>query len=353
MYILFYIILKKDSLIMKTKLQLWRYTEGALPNSLAFGYVFSMQALGIYLLTSGQLLTWFAGILAMTHSLVIAAYLIHEIAHQCLFQSRKVNRIVGEVLSWICGTAYAPIGRIQRMHMRHHGDRADVTLFDPRAFLKRTPNWFRKTVYLLEWMYLPAVELIMHFNVMTRPFLNDKFKNERWRVILMGLSRLVFFGSLYILSPWALVGFAIAYLLFLTALFIADAYAHTYEFFLVSDVNEKIEKSGRDQAYDIQHTYSNLISERWPVLNLLNLNFGYHNAHHYRPAEPWYQLPELHNERFSPDSPQILPYKEIWHSFRMNRLKRIEAEEAGDVGTGTGRADGFLGVHGVSFLSVV
>ncbi|SER09197.1 Fatty acid desaturase [Nitrosomonas sp. Nm51] len=338
---------------MKTELQLWRHTDGAIPNSLAFGYVFAMHALGIYLLASGQLLIWFAGILAIAHSLVIAAYLIHEIAHQCLFQSRKVNRVVGEVLSWICGTAYAPIGRIQRMHMRHHGDRADVTLFNPRAFLKRAPEWFRKIVYLLEWMYLPAIELIMHFNVMTRPFLNDEFKNERLRVILMGFSRLVFFGWIYTFSPWALVGFAIAYLLFLIVLFIGDAYAHTYELFIVSDVNEKVEKNSRDKAYDMQHTYSNLISERWPILNLLNLNFGYHTAHHYRPAEPWYRLPELHNEQFSSDSPQILPYKEIWRSFRINRLKRIEAEEAGEVGTGTGRADDFLGVHGVSFLSIV
>ena len=338
---------------MKTKFQLWRHTDGATPNSLALGYMLAMHVLGIYLLASEQLLVWVSGILVIAHSLVIAAYLIHEIAHQCLFQSRTVNMAVGEILSWICGAAYAPISRIQRMHMRHHGDRADVTLFDPRIFLKRTPRWFRKFVYLLEWMYFPVVELIMHFNVMTRPFFNDKFKNERVRVSLMGLSRLAFFGWIFTLSPWAVVGFSIAYLLFLTALFIADAYAHTYELFLVSDVNEKIEKNGRDRTYDMQHTYSNLISERRPVLNLLNLNFGYHTAHHYRPAEPWYRLPKVHNEKFPPDSPQVLPYKEIWRSFRINRLGRIEAEEAGDVGTGAGRADNFLGVHGVSFLSLV
>ncbi|BBP00539.1 hypothetical protein SFSGTM_12470 [Sulfuriferula nivalis] len=324
-----------------------------MPNSIAFLYVFGMQVLGIYLLTSTDLISWLIGVLALAHSLVIAAYLIHEIAHQCLFQDRKINVLVGEVLSWICGAAYAPITRIQRMHMRHHGDRADVTLYDPRPDFKRVPNILRKLIYILEWCYIPAVELVMHFHVMFRPFFNKRYKQERPRVILMGLSRVALFTWIYIQNPWGVVGFAIAYLIFLMALFIADAYAHTYEFFVVTDVNEKVARNGRNHAYDLQHTWSNLISERWPLLNLLNLNFGYHTAHHAKPAEPWYRLPELHQELFSPDSPQVLPMKEVWRSFRINRLKRIEAEEGGDVGTGVGRADEFLGVHGVSFLSIV
>ncbi|MBK6737512.1 MAG: hypothetical protein IPG64_06160 [Haliea sp.] len=28
------------------------------------------------------------------------------------------------------------------------------------------------------------------------------------------------------------------------------------------------------------------MSERWPWMNLLNLNFGYHSVHHDRPATP-------------------------------------------------------------------
>src|SRR3546814_6030118 len=69
------------------------------------------------------------------------------LAHMAIFRSRKVTLAVAEMLSWLCGGAYAPIGRIVRMHMRHHVDRADLALFDPRVFLKTTPGWLdRKSV---------------------------------------------------------------------------------------------------------------------------------------------------------------------------------------------------------------
>ncbi|MES1990904.1 MAG: fatty acid desaturase [Pseudomonadota bacterium] len=332
----------------------WRHDDGAIPNMLALSYIGGGQALGIALLAADHPLAWAAGVLLVAHSLVIAAYMIHDVAHMAIFRSRRITVIAGEMLSWICGSAYAPIGRIIRIHMRHHVDRADLALFDPRVFLKSAPRWFRRAVYAAEWCYIPAVEMIMHYRIVVRPFLEERFAGDRLRVIVMGLSRIAFFAFLFMLSPWALVGYAVAFMIFLTALFVADAYAHTYEFFLVDDVNEKVSREGRGaDDYDKHHTYSNLISERWPWLNLLNLNFGYHSVHHDSPMVPWYRLPKVHQETYGADAPQVLSYRELWRSFRVNRVKRIEAADAGDVGTGPRRADGFLGVHGVSFLTVV
>jgi fatty acid desaturase len=335
----------------------WRHDDGALPNTLAFGYVALAHALGVVLLTGASpvptTVAWLAGVLVMAHSLVVAGYLIHDVAHLSVFRSQTVSIIAGEMLSWLCGAAYAPFVRIQHMHFRHHADRADLALFDPRIFLQRCPGWVRRLVYLLEWLYVPAVELIMHYQVVLRPFYNAAFAGDRTRVWIVGLSRLAFFAWLLWLSPWALAGYALAYMLFLTALFVADAYAHTYEFFLVEQIDQKVPRDGRTGDYDRHHTYSNLISERWPWLNLLNLNFGYHSAHHDRPSAPWYRLPELHRQTYRADAPQVLPYRQLWRSFRINRLKRIEALDAGAIGSGPGRADDFLGVHGVSFLSIV
>lgn len=338
---------------MQQKDGLWRHPKGWLPNSLALGYVGLGQIIGIGLLSSSGLATWLVGIILVAHSLVIAAYFIHELAHNSIFNSRRLSLTVGEILSWLCGAAYAPMSRIKRMHMRHHGDIADLALFDPRPFLAQSPAWFRRCVYLLEWCYIPAVELIMHYNVVTRPFLNTLYASDRTRVIIVGLSRATLFAGLFLVSPWALFGYGIAYCLMLIALFLADAYAHTYEYYLVHSVDEKVPRNGRDRDYDRLHTYSNLVSERWPWLNLLNLNFGYHNAHHASPIVPWYDLPRFHKECQLDGSPQVLPYREVWRTFHQNRLKRIEAEDPGDVGTGQGRADHFLGVHGVSFLSIV
>lgn len=331
----------------------WRHSDGALPNVLAFTYIAAAHVGGIALLAVPNPVAWGVGVLLVANSLVIAAYMIHELSHMCIFCSRKVTVVVGEMLSWLCGSAYAPIGRIIRIHMRHHVDRADLALFDPRVFLKTAPRWFRHLVYALEWCYIPAVELIMHYQVVLRPFHNEAYGAERPRVIAVGLSRFVFFSLIFMLSPWALFGYAFAYMFFLTALFIGDAYAHAYDYFLVSDVNEKVSREGREGDYDLEHTYSNLISVSWPWLNLLNLNFGYHSVHHDTPSVPWHRLPTIHAAIYGDDAPQILPYRELWHSFRVNRLKRIEAEDAGRIGTGANRADGFLGVHGVSFLTVV
>lgn len=332
---------------------LWRHSDGALPNSLAFSYVALSQIAGISLMSAGHPTSWVIGVVLTAHGLVIAGYLIHDVAHRTVFRSKALTEPVGEALSWVCGAAYAPFSRIQLMHMRHHGDRADLALFDPRAFLKTAPSWLRKAVYGLEYCYIPAVELIMHYHVVLRPFFDRRYASERSRVIWVLVTRWLFFIALYALSPWALLGYAVAYMLFLIALFIADAFAHTYEFYLVEKADQPVPREGRDAAYDKEHTYSNLISERWPWLNLLNLNFGYHTAHHDQPGAPWYRLPQLHAATYSPDAPQILPYRELWRSMHKNRLTRIEAEDAGDIKTGPGRADDFLGVHGVSFLSIV
>jgi fatty acid desaturase len=338
---------------MASQSAIWRHSDGAVPNLLAFSYIAVAHLGGIALMATPHALAWAAGVLLVAHSLVIAAYMIHDVAHMSIFRTRQQNLRAGEVFSWLCGSAYAPIERIWRLHMRHHGDIADLALFDPRVFLQSAPGWFRRAVYALEWCYVPAIELIMHYQIVARPFLNADFAADRRRVILMGLSRLVFFAGLFALSPWALAGYGVAYMMFLTALFVADAYAHTYEFYLIRSADEKIARNGRDEVYDREHTFSNLISVRWPLLNLLNLNFGYHSVHHDLPSVPWHRLPALHNKTFASGTPQVLPYRELWRSFHANRLKRIEAADAGTVGTGPHRADDFLGVHGVSFLTVV
>jgi fatty acid desaturase len=194
----------------------------------------------------------------------------------------------------------------------------------------------------------------MHYQVIVRPFLLSRLKLYRLRVVLVLLSRLLFFALLASISWWALVGYAIAYLLLLQALFIADAFAHTYESYLVENADDKVPAGNRDRVYDVEHTYSNLISTRFPWLNLLNLNFGFHTAHHEQASTPWYRLPALHQESYGNDQhPQVLPYQELWRTLHRNRLQRIKTDDYGEVGEGPGRADGFVGAHGVSFLTIV
>lgn len=48
-----------------------------------------------------------AGVLPTAHSIVIAAYLVHECAHMPLFRARALGRWVGEPMAWIAGASAA------------------------------------------------------------------------------------------------------------------------------------------------------------------------------------------------------------------------------------------------------
>ena len=88
-------------------------------------------------------------------------------------------------------------------------------------------------------------------------------------------------------------------MIMLSVLRFADAYQHTYEAFAVLEDGGKLpEDKRRDRSYEQQNTYSNVVSERWPALNLLLLNFSFHNAHHEKPVAPRYRLPKLHAELY-------------------------------------------------------
>lgn len=333
--------------------QLMREDVGLRPNLFALGYATIGHLVGLVLLTRSALPLNALGILLAMHTMVIAAYLIHEAAHMNLFRDQRHNRYAGELLSWICGAAYASFDRIRHMHLRHHRDRADVARFDYKVFLRRLPAPLRRMVYGLEWAYVPAVELIMHFQLLGRPFVNPAEAGRRGRVLVVLASRVALFVALTVAKPGALLAYGLAYLMFLTVLNFFDAFHHTFDQYFVATDDEPVPMAGKDREYEFGNTYSNVVSARWPLLNLLTLNFGYHNAHHQRAAVPWYRLPAAHRELYGDQALELLSLPELLRTFHCNRLRRILDDDYGAVGTGAHRADGFVGAHGVSFLTVI
>jgi fatty acid desaturase len=297
------------------------------------------------------------GVLLAAHSMFIAAYLLHEALHQTLFVGRSANRAAGEVLSFVAGGCYASYERMRRLHLRHHHERADVSCFDYQAFLWRCPGWVRSLVLALEWGYVPAVEVLMHLQVIVRPFLEASERRHLPRVGLLLVVRLGLLGLLAAAAPRALALYFVAYGLLLTALHFFDAFHHTYRQYVIP-ADAPLPVAVESHAYERANTYSNLLALRPAWVNLLCLNFGYHNAHHERAGVPWYRLPALHRELFggqgsSAPPSQLLPVSELLVTFHRHRLRRVLCDDYGQLGTGEGRADGFLGAHGVSFLSVV
>lgn len=331
-----------------------REEAGVVPNLAALGYASLGHLLGLWLLTQPSSLPAVAGVILSAHSMVIAAYLIHEAAHMTLCRDPRHNAFIGEIMAFLCGAAYASFDRIRHMHLRHHRDRADVARFDYKAVLRRLPRWGRGAVYALEWAYLPAIELLMQYQILLRPFTNPAEAERRARVCVVFGLRLALFSMLVLAGGLpALMLYALAWGLFLSVMHFFDAFHHTFDQYFVAEDNARVPMDGKDRDYEQANTYSNVVSVRWPWLNLLTLNFGYHNAHHQRAAAPWYRLPALHREFYGERSRELMPLSELLKTFHRNRLRRILDEDYGAVGAGEGRADHFVGAHGVSFLTVV
>jgi fatty acid desaturase len=338
----------------KTK-PLFRYADGKVWNSLAMAYGLVGYLSGVALLLAPHWAAKVGGVMLLAHAMVIAAYLIHEFAHGTIFSKPEHNARAGEVFSWLTGGCYADFQDLRRKHMRHHVDRADVITFDSKAFIASLPGWSRRLILALEWAYIPAVELVMHFYVIALPFISrsEKHRARRHKVGLILGIRAAAFALLGWFSLSALLLYTLAWLVMVTVLRFADAYQHTYDAFAVLEEGNIPADKLRDRAYEQANTFSNLVSLRWPALNLLLLNFSYHNAHHEKPVAPWYRLPALHAELYGDGYRQVVPMRELLSGFHRHRLRRVVDDDYGQFGEGPNRAENFYGAVGVSFLTAV
>ncbi len=337
---------------LSTVRPLFRDRTAAVANSLVIAWTVGGWLLSFALMGAAAPLLNLAGVLLCTHTMVLAAYLIHEAAHQTLFAMHGANTLVGEAMNCIASSGCGSFERIRHMHIRHHVDRADVTCFDFKGLMRRHPA-VRRMLQALEWAYVPATEILMHLQVVARPFIIPSQRAHRSRAALVLGVR---FGLLALLGWWsvkALLLYGLATLMLLHVLNFFDAFHHTYDQYFVAP-DEPVALNGRDRRFEQDNTYSNLVSQRYPWLNLLTLNFGYHNAHHHRASVPWYRLPTLHRELYGDGNPQVLPLRELVRSWHRHRVRRVFADEYGaPAPSGAGRADAFVGAHGVSFLSVI
>jgi len=325
---------------------------GAWINGPAVLYTFAGFAVGVWMLTRPGIPINVLGVLLTAHTLVWSAYLLHDCAHHAVFAAPTANDRLGGLLSCLNGACLASYARLKKKHLRHHADRLDVVTFDYRAVLKDAPAWVRHLVLVLEWAYVPAVELLMHGFVIAMPF-QCGTRGERLRIMLLMVVRIAMFATLALISIKALLLYAVAYLIFLHVLRFMDAFQHTYEIFVSPSAIPAPPDPRRTRRYEYENTYSNLVSVRWPWLNLLVLNFPYHNAHHTQTGAPWYRLPALHRALYGDRDPQVIPSRTLLANYHRHRVARILACDYGAVEADGARASGFVGAVGVSFLTAV
>ena len=325
-----------------------RYPDGLRPNAMALTYILLSYGGGWSLLFSHNFFFNALGTLLVAHGMVIAAYMLHECAHNTIFRATRHNKILGELLSCISGACYGSFENIRDKHFRHHVDKADVVAFDYRSRLARHPIAL-KIIRALEWAYIPAVEILMHSLVLVLPFTMEKRRDRRVRIITVTVIRGSILLYLAVNHSLVFVLYIIAYLLFMTVMRFMDVHQHTYEIFETLEQPRGEEARKFDRNYEHENTYSNLISTKHPWLNLLVLNFGYHNAHHHKQAIPWHQLPALHHQLYGDRDEQILDFASLLRSYHRFRVPRILNDDDDKNALQQGR--NFIGVDGVSFLT--
>jgi len=297
-----------------------------------------------------------AAALLLAHGMTIAAYLLHECAHGSVFRHGPANVRLGRLLSWVCGACYGTFEDLRWAHLRHHVDVDDIVWFDYERFFRAHPLCLR-VVRVLEWLYIPAHELIMHFIMAFSSFVIPERRDQRARNLWVLAIRGGIYGTVLWLHPRAALLYALAYGIMITLLRFMDSLQHDYDYnpIMYSDV---VPPHRGDRAFEREHTFSNPLSFAHERVNWLTLNFGWHGAHHARANAPWFRLPTLHRELFGDDPGEVIPLWPqlvIFHKQRVRRIQWSEADQAeapeGREFLAAARAGKVLGGNAASFLT--
>ncbi|MGI0491238.1 fatty acid desaturase [Alkalinema pantanalense CENA528] len=340
----------------RTRFQRDLASKKLLWNGLAILYTLSSYSLGIGLTLLPTGLLNVVGVLLLTHSLTLATYLAHEFMHANIFSHLRWNAIGGNVMLWLNGSCYVQFSELVRMHIAHHTNRIDYCRFNIVVFLDSLPLPLRFTFLALEWLYIPSLAFFLRIRLMLAPFRQIERRHDRTRVMAILLVRGYLLTMLGAISIKALLLYFVAYVSWIHILRFMDAFQHTYESL---PVGVSLPKEFQDvpleeaSAYEQANTFSNVISQRYPWLNLILLNFGYHNAHHADMRCPWYSLPQLDQQLYPKCQIHYITLPSLianYHRFRVSRIFSGQGEVI--THNGNHHLDKFYGATEVSFLVV-
>ncbi|RXZ30996.1 fatty acid desaturase [Oxalobacteraceae bacterium CAVE-383] len=331
---------------------LFKTKQGFLLHGLALGYAVLAYTIGLAGLFSGDWRIDAIATLVLAHGMIISAYMLHECAHNTIFKKNEHNATLGRMLMWLNGSCYGTYEDVRHKHFRHHVDNGDLCWFEYRKWFERHPLML-KLVLFLEYMFIPAQEVLMHIVLIFGSFIIPQRKSQRMKNVLTILIRGGLYGALLWFHPAAAALYAVAYLIMLTVLRFMDTLQHDYAgTYTLFDKTPLPFKGDRD--YEQAHTFSNPLSLKYRWVNLLVLNFGYHNAHHSRSVAPWYQLPALHREMYGERTDNAIPFiaqLQCYCRYRVARVMVVEEEMSGTDYMAAVKQGRSPGINAVSFLT--
>ncbi|MBW4661874.1 MAG: fatty acid desaturase [Drouetiella hepatica Uher 2000/2452] len=312
----------------------------------AIAYTLSIYCLGVVLIVLQSWQLNVLGVVLLIHAFLLTATFTHEFIHGNIFKDRKWNAFWGQVMTHMNGACYATWDALVEHHFNHHLHHADFVGFDILKYLNTMNPLLRLVYVILEWLYFPILEFEMRWRVILAPFFEPAKRSLVWRTFAFMLYRTAAFALLAWVSWKGLLLYFLAYVSFVNIMRFADAFHHTYDYAIVGQDFPK-----RDRVYEQEHTFSNLVSFKYPWLNLLFLNFGYHNAHHHNMSVPWHELPELHQKLYSEKGGGLLPLPRLVSNYHRFRLYRLFSGQGDAILESESALDSFTGGVAVSFLT--
>uniref|UniRef100_B8HQA7 Fatty acid desaturase n=1 Tax=Cyanothece sp. (strain PCC 7425 / ATCC 29141) TaxID=395961 RepID=B8HQA7_CYAP4 len=285
-------------------------------NGVALLYTLSAYVGGITLLFSAYWWLNGLGIVLLAHSLVYAELLAHEFLHGNIFPNPTWNEWGGNIMLWLFRGYFPPYQSQVQMHWRHHA--GQVGSFNLGDYLRSLPPGGRRLVLSLEWLYIPAAHFLLQRHLLSLWLRSGSPLRQRIFIQLAVKVGCALLLGLFSLK--ALILYIVAHCLAVTLLRVVQLFQHA----VVSGPQGKYEQ-----------TFSPLLSERYPWLNVFFLNFTYHNAHHVMMRCPWHSLPQMDRQLATVQPMYHLPLLQLmanYHRFRIARLLNGTGQGADEQG---------------------
>lgn len=316
--------------------------RSALISTLTVGAILMSFFVGLLLIVAGPWMVSAFGAILYSWSMVAAWYLVHDCSHRLVYVSRFSNQLLGEILSAMTGNLYFSFTYYCRDHNRHHIEKVDIVGVDIHDLLWKSNKYVKSFLLALEWAYIPAVYFYVKLHYIGEILLQASVA-ERSRCVLSLLFYAGFGLAFFTISPLILLWTALAVAVRIHVIRCIDAFQHSFE---ELDDDQPLQARG-DNNFEQLHTYSFPVSTKIPWLNMLVLNFGFHNAHHALPSCPWYHLPRLDRAisrfqvQYSQETgiPAYLPIQAMFGPYHRHRVSRILTSGQGSPRDSKGRFD--------------
>lgn len=273
---------------------------------------------GMYCITRGGLAVPLSGSILLMHTTTCSALLTHELMHHTMFKEVKLNDALARVLMIISGGCYFPYSGLKQQHLKHHRVKVGYDGFSITRWVTSLPIGWQKLIVAMEYVYFPALSIISRIRSLSMPFFVPEQKALRARIAGVFALRMICYAIAWRISPYSLLWLLLGWIGMLQLLRVYDCFHHTFDVLAPGTPAPQL-----DRDYEQSNTYSSLISKRITTLNWIFLNYGYHNAHHARPAVHWLDLPRVHRTLGPEVDSHCILFGELVKWFHKHRIRRI------------------------------